>query len=177
MEFLMGAGGEMAKELILATAVQKAVDSGQYVFAAVVVLMLCMELVKAFSGKKREHLRKHASKYVAGAGAVTGGLAAKASGADPVIGSVGGMMMGNAASGLYSSVFKPLIKNLPSWVSALPYLLPVLIPMGAVILGKLSKTSREKRRELLSDFDQAMKKAKSDEPSTKDLEKWISENL
>lgn len=50
--------------------------------------------------------------------------------------------------------------------------------MLTILYGSLKKTPREKRKEILSDFDNAMEKAKDPEnPSTKELEEWFSKNL
>lgn len=49
--------------------------------------------------------------------------------------------------------------------------------MLGIILQKFRKTPTEKRRELLNEFDEAMEDVKSENPSTKALEKWISNIL
>lgn len=106
--FDMGlSGGDMMGGLAIATAVQKAVESGNYVFVAVVVLMLGLQALKIIYSSKSSSLRRNAAQYSAMGGATMGVAGAMMTGGDPAQGAVGGLLVGNAASGLYSTL-KPV---------------------------------------------------------------------
>lgn len=107
---MFGGAGEYAGIMALAAAVQKAFESSQYAFIAVIGLMLSIQLVKALTARRSDHMKRNAHRYAAGGGALMGGAMSQYTGSDPVAGAVGGMMVGNAASGLYSTVVKPLGK-------------------------------------------------------------------
>lgn len=100
-------GFAFTSAIALATSVQKAVDNGNYIFMAVIVLMLLIEALKAIF-YKRPHMKKYAPQAAALGGGVMGGTFSAMTGGDPLQGAVGGILAGNAASGLYSSALKPL---------------------------------------------------------------------
>ncbi len=107
--FEMGlSGGEVAGGLALAAAVQKAVENGQYAFVAVIVLMFGLQVAKIVFGRRSKSVRRNAAQYSAIGGTAVGAAMTSLTGGDPVEGAVGGLMVGNAASGLYSSIAKPL---------------------------------------------------------------------
>ncbi len=174
---------ELAGAVTFATSVQKAVENGQYVFVAVIALLFLMQIAKAFFSYRYKSVRHNASQYSAATGTVVGGLAAHLTGSDPVSGSLGGMLAGNAASGLYSSLVKPLSRFVfPKILGGTLWYLPLILIFGVAayfgIVKIVRKSPRQKRQTMLLDFDKAMAKVKDKEnPSTLELEKWLTKQL
>lgn len=100
-------GGDLGVSLALATAIQKAVESGNYVFVAVIALMFGLQVLKVIFGQRSSSIRQNAAQYSALGGAAIGSAMTSVTGGDPVEGAVGGLLVGNAASGLYSTL-KPI---------------------------------------------------------------------
>lgn len=174
--------GGVTSVIALATAVQKGVESRNYVFVAVLGLMFGLEILKIFMGSKYPSFKRNAAQYSAVSGVVVGSVGSSLAGGDPVSGALGGMMVGNAASGLYSSILKPVGGYLKQMVNYLAqtYFPLVIAAIGAayVLYRSLKKSPREERKEILSDFDAAMEKVKDKEnPSTKELESWLKKHF
>lgn len=160
--------------LTLAKAIQDGVEGQNYVYLAVIIFMFGMQAVKMLGASKVPSLKKHTASYSTAGGASVGAVMSNIAGSDPVQGAIGGAMVGNASSGLYSTV-KSLFTGPLSYI---PLLFTVGAPAALLVMQALKKTPQEKRKELMTDFDSAMKKAKKKKGrSTKDLEKWFSENL
>lgn len=104
--------GDTFKSIALATKVQQAVESKNYVFVAVIAMTFLLQLAKVFCGSKFPSLKKNAAQYSAFGGAGIGAATSALTGGDAMQGAVGGMLVGNAASGLYSSILKPIGKKL-----------------------------------------------------------------
>lgn len=161
--------------LVLANQVQDAFESGQYAFVLIVLLMVGLQIAKSLGGRRCPTLKKHAAPYSAGIGALIGGSAANITGSDPMMGALGGLMAGNAASGLYSTL-KPILLS----IGNLGVLLPIVGIGGSLIYAlykALIKSPTEKRRENLESLKSAMNKMHEDQPSTKELEAWISKHI
>lgn len=142
----------------VAQAVQNAVDGGKWAYLAVISVFVVIQVMK-----RSQHIKKNATQYAAGAGAATGAVLSD----DPVSGAVGGLMVGNAASGLYS-LLKPVIQG-----DLLKALL-VAIRLTSVVYGKIKAKNK---KEVLADFDKAIEKTKGENPSTQELEEWFKKNI
>lgn len=149
---------EWASISALAEGVQAAVDSGKWAYLAVISVFIFIQLAK-----RSDHVKKNATRYSAGLGAATGAVLSP----DPVSGAVGGLLVGNAASGLYS-LLKPVITG-----DLLKALLLALKLTGLVY----GKAKEKKDKQVVKDFEKAIEKTKGEEPTTEDLEKWFKENL
>lgn len=177
----MGPGG-ITSTLALATAVQKAVEAKNFTFLAVIILMFGIQILKSFSKNKMPHMKRNAAQYSAMGGAAIGAAGSAAMGSDPVHGATGGFMVGNAASGLYSTLKRPVmwLWDLLTSGLVLKYLLPIAGGLGLTfaLYKGLKRSPREKRKKILTDLDKAILKIKDKEnPTTRELEKWFSENL
>jgi hypothetical protein len=150
--------GEWASISTLAQGVQNAVEGGKWAYLAVISIFVLIQLMK-----KNSHVKKNASRYSAGAGATVGAIL----GADPVSGAVGGLMVGNAASGLYS-LLKPIIGG--DFLKALM----VAVKMTNRVYGLIKA---KEKKEILADFDKAIDSTKGENPSTKELEEWFKKNI
>jgi hypothetical protein len=156
-----------------ASSIQEAIDKGNYVFVGVIVLMLVIQFLKATCGRKFPSVKKHAAQYSALGGALAGGAVAQSVNADPIAGAVGGLITGNAASGLYSSFVKPLLSGLGNVFPAAM----LAVPVFGLVYKAVAKSKNEKRKEVTESFNKAIEQVNSDNPNTKDLEKWFAKNL
>lgn len=136
----------------LAEGVQGAVEEGKWAYLAVISIFILMQVAKRWS-----HIKKHAPQYSAGFGALTGAVLSD----EPMNGALGGAMVGNAASGLYS-LLKPIMGG-NIWL------------ILKVVAEGIKKFQRWDQKKALEDFDTAVKKAEN-EDSTKELEEWMGKN-
>lgn len=155
----------------IADAVQKAVDQGAWAFLAVIAIYVFIEANKATLGQKMPSVKRNAAQISAGVGALGGAVLAE----DPVNGALGGLIIGNAASGFYASFMKPLMAVFGAKVGATVWL---ALKMFFLAREGMKNTSQEEKKETLKELDEALKKAKDKErPSTKELEKWFSKHV
>lgn len=150
--------GEWASISALAEGVQQAVENGKWVYLGVIFIFVMIQLAK-----KSNHIKKNATRYSAGAGAVAGAVLSN----DPVNGAVGGMLMGNAASGLYS-LLKPIIYG--DFIKAL------LIALK-LTNWVYSKAKEKKDKEVVKEFEKALESTKGEKANTRELEEWFRDNM
>lgn len=139
--------------LNLADSVQDAVEAGRWAYLAVISVFIMIQLAK-----KSDHIKKNASRYSAGLGAVTGAVLSD----DPVQGAMGGLMVGNAASGLFS-----LLKSFSG---------NSVVSLLVLLANEIRAATTKNSKKIEADFDKAFDSAKS-EGNTEELEKWNKENL
>jgi len=137
----------------LAESVQMSVDEGRWAYLAVISIFLIIQFAK-----KSEHVKKNAPRYSAGAGAAIGSILSD----DPAQGALGGLMVGNAASGLFS-----LLKSFRG-----PQFIGLIVFLASKIRAAVGKSDREKAKA----FDRAFDRAK-EEDNTEELEKWYKKNM
>lgn len=142
----------------VAEGVQKAVDGGKWAYLAVIGLFVVIQVLK-----RSQHIKRNATQYAAGAGAAAGAVLSN----DPVSGAVGGLMVGNAASGLYS-LLKPIIQG---------ELLAAILAAFKMASFLYKRVDKKTRKEKIKEFDKAVEKTKGENPSTKDLEEWFKKNI
>jgi hypothetical protein len=180
--------GEIDSYLKLAESIQSAVEKQQYVFLAVMGIIFGVQLLKIILASRYPSIKDNAGHYAALGGAAVGVGMSLVTNGDPIQGATGGFLVGNAASGMYSSVVGPGkrilqyvyggVKNLfIGKLAVIPAVILGIIAIIIVFMKVFSRTPRDKRKIILNDFDQAMEKSKGDNPSTKDLEQWFTQNL
>jgi hypothetical protein len=154
----------------LAHMVQESVDSGKWAYLAVLSVFVMIEVNKRWLASKLPSVKKNAAQYSAGLGALTGAVLSD----DKASGAIGGMLVGNAASGLYSSLLKPISQFLRFDVAGF---LTLLLGLAGAVHKSVSKKSAQEKQKVIDEFHEAMKLTKGEEPSTKELEKWMSKHL
>jgi len=97
----------------LLTQLQPAFESNNYAVVALVILMSLTWAVKRF-GLKKDGSNDHVLPWVsAGLGSILGTSTSLATGImDPVSGALGGLMLGNAASGAYDMLIRSTKKQM-----------------------------------------------------------------
>lgn len=84
-----------------------AMQSQDKIYMGIIAIFVLMQLFKKTAEKKVPGVRKAAPQITAGASSTVGALIASQMGQSPSEGAVAGLLMGNAASGMYDTL-KPL---------------------------------------------------------------------